>query len=57
MRLDRDVWKNRLQSIKSPNATAMTEFMNEFRTWKLVSGQGDAEDEEKEEPLDQSVDD
>ena len=53
MKLDKDIWKNHLLSIKTPNIVVMTEFMNAFRTWKLARGQGDTEDvgdaEDKEE--------
>ena len=49
MKLDKDIWKNYLQSIKNPNMISMTEFMNTFRTWKLACGQGDVEDAKDEE--------
>ena len=49
MKLDRDIWKTHLQSIKNEKMTTIIEFMNVFRMWKLAHGHEDAEDEEEEE--------
>ncbi len=36
MKLDKEIWKKYLQSIKNPNMITRIEFMNKIRVWKLV---------------------